>query len=406
MPKPKEALTAGRKTRVGQIVSLAAFLAVITPVANAQIPGLEPEKNWDLNGYVKYMATGTLPDSGSNGLDHLIHQRFNFEYRFNEQLRFNAGMRNRLLFGDTAEIPGYGELVAIDTGYMDLSKNWLDKKGVVGNSQFDRLYVNWQRDDWQVRGGRFRINWAMATLWNPNDIFNSYSIYDFDYEERAGSDAVMVSRKLGFASSVDVVVNPNSDSDLNSYAGRYLFNHKGWDYQVLAGKSLLDNVIGAGFAGDVQGAGLRGEFTWFEPTKDQWRGEELEHTAVATLETDYSFGGQRNWMARGAVLYISNPQGPQNAIAFLNLPLTARTLSFTRWTAYADASLDVTPLSRLTLSASYYDDGSYFIGASNSYSLADDWQLLGVIQRFDGSGNSLFGETASTLLFAQIRWNF
>ena len=70
-------------------------------------------------------------------------------------------------FGDTAELPGYGDLVAIDTGYMDLSKNWLDKKGVVGNSQFDRLYVNWQRDDWQVRGGRFRINWAMATSVEP-----------------------------------------------------------------------------------------------------------------------------------------------------------------------------------------------------------------------------------------------
>ncbi|MGF1679968.1 hypothetical protein [Photobacterium minamisatsumaniensis] len=372
----------------------------------AQIPGLAPEKAWDLNGYVKYMATATVPDGESSGVDNLIHQRFNFEYRFNDQLRFNAGMRNRLLFGDTAELDGYGELIEFDNGYMDLSKNWLDKKGVVGNSQFDRLYLDWRNDDWQLRGGRFRINWAMSTLWNPNDIFNSYSIYDFDYEERPGSDAVMGSRKLGFASSVDVVYNPNSDSDLTSYAGRYLFNHQGWDYQLLLGKARLDHVIGAGFAGDIKGAGLRGEWSWFEPTQDSWQDEDLESSSVATVEVDYSFGGRRNWMARASVLHISNPQDPANAVAFLNLPLSARTLSFTNWTGYADASFDISPLSRLTFSATYYDDGSFFVGASNSYSLADDWQLLGVIQRFDGSSNSLFGDSASTLVFGQLRWSF
>ncbi|MGF1698816.1 hypothetical protein L4D09_00660 [Photobacterium makurazakiensis] len=372
----------------------------------AQIPGLASEKAWDLNGYVKYMATATVPDGESSGVDNLIHQRFNFEYRFNEQLRFNAGMRNRLLFGDTAELDGYGELIEFDNGYMDLSKNWLDKKGVVGNSQFDRLYLDWRNDEWQLRGGRFRINWAMSTLWNPNDIFNSYSIYDFDYEEHPGSDAVMGSRKLGFASSVDVVYNPNSDSDLTSYAGRYLFNHQGWDYQLLLGKARLDYVIGAGFAGDIKGAGVRGEWSWFEPTQDSWQDEDLESSSVTTVEVDYSLGGRRNWMARASVLHISNPQDPANAVAFLNLPLSARTLSFTNWTGYADASFDISPLSRLTFSATYYDDGSFFVGASNSYSLADDWQLLGVIQRFDGSSNSLFGDSASTLVFGQLRWSF
>ena len=383
-----------------------ALIATLPLSVTAQIPGLEPEKNWDLTGYVKYMATATLPDGPSNRLDHLIHQRVNVEYRWSEQLRFNAGMRNRLLFGDTAEIPGYGDVIAWDPGYWDLSKNWLDKKGVVGNSQFDRLYLDWQRDEWQLRGGRFRINWAMATLWNPNDIFNAYSIYDFDYEERPGSDALMMSRKLGFASSLDVVYSPRSDSDLHSYAGRYLFNHAGWDHQLLAGKSGLDYLLGAGFAGEVEGAGVRGELTWFEPSQDRWQGEPLVSTVVATLEADYSFGGRRNWMARGSVLSISTPQDTQNAIAFLNLPLTARTLSFTRWTAYADASLDITPLNRLMLSATYYDDGSFFVGASHRYSLADDWQLLAVLQRFDGRHDSLFAQSASTLLFAQIRWSF
>lgn len=379
---------------------------VLSASVMAQVPGLEPEQDWDLNGYVKYMATATLPDGQSSGLDHLVHQRFNFEYRFSSDIRFNVGMRNRLLFGDTAETPGFGQLVGFDPGYMDLSTNWLDKNGVVGTTQFDRLYLTWQHDDWQLQTGRFRINWGMTTLWNPNDIFNSYSIYDFDYEERSGSDAVMLSRKLGFASSVDVVYSPSQDSELDSYAGRYFFNRQGWDGQLLVGKSGLDHVIGAGFAGDIKGAGFRGELSWFDPVYDDWKGEALESTSVASLEVDYSFGGKRNWMARAAVLHISNPRDPQNALLFLNLPLTARTLSFTNLSWYVDAGFDVSPLSRLIFSATYYDDGSFFVGANNTYSLSDDWQMLTVIQRFDGSSDSLFGQTASTLLYWQVRWSF
>lgn len=163
-------------------------------------------------------------------------------------------------------------------------------------------------------------------------------------------------------------------------------------------------------AGDIEGAGLRAEATWFEPTQESWdNGEELltlESSLVATLETDYSFVSQRNWMIRASALYISNPQDQESAIKFLNLPLTARTLSFTHHTYYADISFDINPLSRLTFSGSYYDDGSYFIGLNNSYSLADNWQLLGVIQRFDGSSDSLFGQTPSLLAFVQIKWSF
>ena len=385
---------------------LAAIASVSVMAQVPGVPGLEPEQNWDLNGYVKYMATVILPDGQSEGLDHLIHQRFNFEYRFNPDVRFNVGMRNRLLFGDSAETPGFGRLVGFDPGYMDLTTNWLDKNGVVGTTQFDRLYLTWQHQDWQLQTGRFRINWGMATLWNPNDIFNSYSIYDFDYEERSGTDAVMISRKLGFASEVDVVYSPSQDSELHSYAGRYFFNQLGWDIQLLAGKSGLDNVVGAGFAGDIKGAGFRGEVSWFDPVRDEWQRESLTSTSVASIEVDYSFGGKRNWMVRTALLHISDPQEPRNALAFLNLPLTARTLSFTELSSYADASFDISPLSRLTFSGTYYDDGSFFVGASNTYSLADDWQMLTVIQRFDGSSDSLFGQTANTQLFWQVRWSF
>ncbi|MEH6454323.1 MAG: hypothetical protein V7782_14930 [Psychromonas sp.] len=387
-----------------------AMLAVISLLVSissyAQIPGMTATKKWDLNGYIQYLSTATLLDDDANALDHLILQRFNYEYRFTSQLRFNAGMRNRLLWGDSADIPGYADAIEYDFGYWDLSTNWLDDNGMIGNSQFDRLYIDWSNNNWQSQFGRFRINWAVNTLWNPNDIFNSYSIYDFDYQERAGSDAILLSRKLGFASAIDVVYNPNSDSDLDSYASRYLFNNQGWDVQVLAGKSRLDYVLGVGFAGDIKGAGVRGELSWFEPSQEEWENESLDTSLVTSLETDYRFSSIANWVGRIAVLYISDPDSVENTGQFLNFPRTARTLSFTRFTYYADFGFDISSLNRLTLSSSYYDDGSYFLGLSDAHSLSDDWQLMAVLQRFDGSSKSLFGKTPGTLIFAQLIWSF
>ncbi|WP_063662352.1 hypothetical protein [Aliivibrio fischeri] len=384
------------------------FLLFVSYEIQAEIPGLAPEKKWDLNGYVKYMATNTIPNSSlyPSTFDNLIHQRFNFEYRFSDYLRVNLGMRNRLMFGDTAEYPNYGEYISYDPGYVDLSKNWLDKKGVVGNSQFDRAYINWNKNDWQARAGRFRINWGMTTVWNPNDIFNSYSIYDFDYEERPGTDAIMVSKKLGFASSIDMVFNPNSNSELDSYATRYLFNKQGWDMQVLLGKSHLDYVLGAGFAGDIYGAGLRGEFSWFEPTQSCYDNQDLVASSVSSLEMDYRFNSVNNWVLQGSVMHISEPQDVDSAMSYLNLPLTARTLSFTHWTWYSSLGFDISSLSRMNIMGSYYDDGSYFIGLNQTYSLSDNWQLIGVVQYFDGMNDSVFGENPSTLLYAQVKWSF
>ena len=127
---------------------------------------------------------------------------------------------------------------------------------------------------------------------------------------------------------------------------------------------------------------------------------------VASLESDYSFGGKRSWLGRMAWLFISEPVEASSALAYLNLPLNAKTLSFTQNTLYADVSFDLTSLNRLTASVSYYDDGSYFAGLSSNYSLATDWQLLTVVQCFSGESDSLFGEAPATLLYANIRYSF
>lgn len=164
------------RTKVNAVFIKALSLSLLSLQAGSvlsAVPGLEPQKSWDLDGYIKYMATYSIPDGTDNTFDNLIHNRLNFEYRFSSSWRVNVGLRNRALWGDSTDFPGYADLVALDSGYMDLSKNW-HEDDVVINSQLDRLYLTWQQDDWGAQLGRFRINWSMNTIWNPNDIYNAY----------------------------------------------------------------------------------------------------------------------------------------------------------------------------------------------------------------------------------------
>ena len=385
------------------LIASSVFSAGIT---HARIPGVAPEKKYSLSGYVKYLVRATIPETGSNGWDHLIHQRFNYEYRWSDVFSLTAGMRNRLLWGDSLDLPFADELFTADPGYWDLSWNWLNRDKALGNTTLDRLYLDWHRGAWQVRGGRQRINWGMATLWNPNDLFNVYSMFDFDYEERPGTDGLLINRNLGFASHVELVWALGDNWDDTSVAARYQFNARGYDIQVLGGKKWVDLVAGLGFAGSLKGVSLNGELSFFYPYQDEWQGREQKPATVVTLETDYSFSDQRNVSVKASILYISNPVDFGNALIYLNIPLTARTISFTRWTGYLDAGFDITSLSRQSVGAAAYDDGSWYFTATNAYSLADDWQLLLVWQHFDGSTDSLFGENPTDMVYGRIRWSF
>ena len=378
-----------------------------TPAVSAfvgGIPGLTPERAWDAQGYVKYLGT-YQPDS-AQGPDHLIHHRVNFEYRFNSELQFNAGLRNRFFAGASAALPGFADVMAVDDGYWNLSSVWHERSRRAGVSALDRLYLKGERGQWQARLGRMRVNWGMNTIFNPVDYFNAYSVYDFDYEERPGSDGIEFTRQLGFASQVDVVYSPHQSADQARYAVRYLNNARGWDWQAILGKSGLDQVVGAAFAGDVKGAGFRAEFSWFEPTTDFFLGQPRDATGVVSIEADYSFASRRNWMLRGAVLYVGKPELSGSSASFLAQPLTARSLSFSRWTGYADVGFEPTDLSRLTLSTLYYEDGSVSATLLGTYSLADNWELSGVLRYYGGSDSSLFGSAPQTLGFARLRWSY
>lgn len=388
------------------ILTAILVLTVVVTAALAQPPGVAAPQKWSVAGYVKLLALAGHVESAENSANFLLHQRFNIEYRPSSQLRFAAALRNRFYTGDSLRIDGFAQQVGSDGGVVDLTTNWLERGDLLATSTLDRFYVDWQSNQYRVRFGRHRINWGMATRWNPNDLFNSYSVYDLDYEERAGSDALLISRSLGFASRLELVWavrDPLSQGNEHSVAARYLFNVNPYDLQLIVGDIDDNYVLGCGFAGSVAGAGLRGEMSCFIPQDD---GDGDNHSVVATLESDYSWHGRRNVLTAASLLYLSDPADELVTNAFYLQPNSARDLSFSRWTASVDLSFDITLLSRQLVGVSYYDDDSFYFVTTNAISLSDNFELQLVLQHFTGAASSRFGQQPNSLVYARLRWSF
>jgi len=166
------------------------------------LAGLSQEtgsKSWkdkvQLKGYVKNMQSFQMVDLNYISHSNLIHNRLNLRIYPAKSFAIGVEVRNRVFTGDQVQLqPGFSNNVDFDNGLVDLSWLWLNESGIAGLTQIDRGWVKWSNDQWDVTIGRQRINWGLNAFWNSNDLFNTFNLVDFDYEERPGSDAIRVQR--------------------------------------------------------------------------------------------------------------------------------------------------------------------------------------------------------------------
>jgi len=246
----------------------------------------EDVKKVELGGYVKFLNTTTSIDGLDESLlDNLIHNRFNLKWYIEPEWTLTVEMRNRIFWGDNYRLNPFFE-DQLDLGakdYLDLSTSFIKSAKFLGHSALDRAYLEYNKDKWNIRLGRQRINWGINLIWNPNDVFNAYNFVDFDYEERPGSDALRVQYNYSYASSIEFVFNPSRISNQQSYAALWKTNKWNYDFQFLSGKVDRDIVIGAGWAGNIGLWGFKGEFV-FANNLDQ-----IPNSFSATIGLDFAF---------------------------------------------------------------------------------------------------------------------
>ncbi|RLD41788.1 MAG: hypothetical protein DRI89_08890 [Bacteroidetes bacterium] len=397
------------------------------------------DKKLEMTGFLEYLNNTWIPQGeiyNTIGMtdwqnQSSIYNRFNVWWTPHKNLVFYAGMRNNFTYGplvanynDLFSLAGmdYNKLITYDNGYLDLTFIIADGKSYILYTNFDRLSMQWTLDKFELTVGRQRINWGVNMIWNPNDIFNAYNYFDFNYIERLGSDAIKMELYTGDFSSVQIagklsyVQSLNDSMQINeelklTTAAMYKFNKWNYDFQVFGGYMLTDFTAGLGWAGDIAGAGFTGEVSWF---LDQENFADTNGVLVASIAVNYTFKNSI-FINFSGIYNSAGASGPANAniggflgsaSSIFATNLNAKNLTRSKFDIFGQISYPVTPLINLSLASIYNPyDKSVYVGPSVTFSLTDNISLLLNGQLFWGEELTEFGDIGQ-MVFLDLKWSF
>lgn len=386
-----------------------------------------------MSGFMEYLNNTWVPSNtyqtyGFNDWQNqsTIYNRINVWWAPVNNLEFHVGMRNNFTFGPLVaqynKFFDYGKLVTYDDGYLDLT--WIissDNSNVL-YTNLDRLNMKLTLDKFELTVGRQRINWGTNLVWNPNDIFNAFNYFDFNYIERPGSDAILLEYYTGDFSSIQLAGKLNYRQELVdslifekklslTAAALYKFNRWSYDFQFFGGMMQTDFTAGLGWSGNIGGAGFTGEASWF---RDIDNFADTTGVVIASISANYIFKNQL--MANFSVIYNSNGStgdayaNTVGAIGSLSTlfssNLNVKNLTPSRFDIFGQLSYPATPLINVSFSAMLnpYDKSAY-IGPSVNISLTDNISLMLVGQLFYGNTLTEFGDYGQ-MYFLDLKWNF
>ena len=363
-------------------------------------------QNMELNGYIKYMNTAMFNSVDSVWLvDNLIHNRLNYKWYMNDKITFTLDMRNRFVYGDLVKfIPGYVNSLENDNDYLNfLTNNITDGNSYVLNTTFDRTYLELNLNKWVITVGRQRINWGQSFAWNPNDIFNSYSFFDFDYEERPGSDAVRIQYYPNYTSVAEAAIKIDKDNNITA-AGLYRFNKWSYDIQLIAGIiDSSDYVVGAGWSGSIWDFGFNGEISYFHPQENF---SDSTGVTIVSAGLSYLFGNSLNVSVEGNYNGYFDKLNLNSFNDLYYIPLSVKTTSYSQFSWFGQISYPIHPLLTGNISVMYFPSlgNGYFLMPSLAYSISDNFEFALYGQRFEGKFGGNYDKM--TMLFMRFRYSF
>ncbi len=375
---------------------------LLTRVA-AQTDSTKHLPKFTVKGYIKYLDEVSFVGSATDLLtNELIHNRLNFRYEFSQHFNLRLEVRNRLYYGELVQsYPNYTSYVTASYGTFDLSKNWVNQGAVLANSTIDRACAEYTAGKWDITIGRQRINWGISTIWTPNDIFNTFNYFDFDYEERPGSDAARVQYALTSSSSLELAVSPGKTTNQNIEALMYRFNKWNYDFQVFSGVYQQDFTAGVGWAGNIKSAGFKGEVSYFTP----YQHFSDSGAIAASLSFDYGFKNGIYLLISGLYNNLGSDSIP-NIAQLTTETLSAKNMFPFKYTAFVEISYPFTPIFKASLGTMFSPAGNSFIVLPTlTYSISDNWVLDLIGQSFFAQSGGIYRPLGNGI-YLRLKWGF
>ncbi len=373
----------------------------------------------DIYGYLSGMPQYMHADS-LNYYQGLLHNRTNIYYYPNDNLTFSAQMRNQVMYGDFVELSSYEDGLVSESYFLPLTlQQTIGDKGLLSLS-VDRLYGQYTKGNLDIKVGRQRINWGQTFVWNPNDIFNTYNFFDFDYAERPGADAIRVQYYTGATSQLDLATKVDSANNITA-AALYRFNKFGSDIQLIGGyyskpyvdpvnfasDTESDYIFGLSFTSDLKGISLRTESSYMIPTSNS---PYQENIWLLSVGLDYTLPFNLSLMAE--YFYINKLEtGQFELLNTYNRPMSIKNMAFSQNNFFLQASYPLTPLLNASFGGIVFSDKNlegFYLGPNLSYSLKDNIEIAAYGQIF-GFRTEFMGvetETLISMAFLRLKWNF
>ncbi|MCO5266140.1 MAG: hypothetical protein M9948_09725 [Lentimicrobium sp.] len=355
-----------------------------------------------VNGYVKELPYLQFVNNKTTTFNNILNLRLNFAVNISNSTNIHLEMRNRLMFGDTEW--GTGQILKS----LQQNNGWINLGAAapVGGSRAvihtmaDRLFFEHNAGKWQIRAGRQRINWGINLVSNPNDLFNTYSFFDFDYPERPGADALRIQYYRSTMSHVEMAFAPADHIKDAVGAFLYAINRNGFDIQFITGYYHNRLSLGMGWAGNILNAGFKGEIGTFTDIEKTGR----KTNVIVSLSGDYMFEVGLYMVVEA--LYNGGFESGEYAAIDLYRPLSADNIMFSEYALTTSVSYPFSPLLNGTLSVmSLPDIHAFFISPSLTWSLLPDVDAALTSQIFSVGGRSGESVTA-TALIGSLQWSF
>jgi len=332
----------------------------------------QDRKKLDFSGHLQNLNTVWIQDYSTQWLtSSSFYNRLNLKWYMHQNLTFSASARNVLNYGQLIYdyYPLYSDLLVEDNGLIDLTGTIARDSSYILYTNIDRLNLKFTQGKFEATIGRQRINWGINMVWNPNDIFNTFNFYDFDYVERPGCDAIRLQYYTGYASGYQLAFKMDADHEITA-AGMYSFNKWDYDFQVLGGVMTTDVVLGAGWTGYIKSAGFTGEASYF---RDRDHFADTTGIWIVSASGNYTF--RNSFFANFSFLYNSNGTTGKAGYgsSFIVIEnVSPKTFTPARFSLMGQLSYPITPLINgdITSIINPYD-GSFFIGPNVTFSLTD-----------------------------------
>ena len=243
----------------------------------------------------------------------------------------------------------------------------------------------------------------------PTTCLIPISYFDFDYEEKPGTDAIRVMYYTGMASSVEFAINADSASQVTA-AIKWNTNIKNYDFQLIGGiLQEKDLALGLGWSGYVKNASWRGELALYQPFENF-----TDTTGVVMLSTGMDFSIGSKWTIQTEMMLAHLPADKEIMLpdAYAS-PGSVKDLAISPIQILGSTMFQASPLSSLSLSAIWYphpDIKGFFISPSWTYSISNNFSASLYWQLFHGNFPDTFSQKIKNQTvhagFLRLKFNF